>query len=776
MSSAESARRRGPDILLTVAVYAAIVSALLPLFRVVSVGPWTAGAVFLPAVLLAAGFLARQYRLPAIAVTLLEVALWTLSTTVLFLRDTAFLGIVPLGGSIPQAVAYVQQAGDEIVQGAAPLEAGSALSFMLVAAIGLLTIVIDHVVLTARMPLLAAVGLIPISLIPAIAVPADVDVGAFVLLSASILLMIRAETRRREGSASDLDAAGLSGGRTGAIRARSGGEITTRPVGLAATATGIGAVAVVVALVVTPLLPAPVARTAGFGPGGNSIDPTLQLGEDLRRPRDVEVLTMYTDAANAPYLRAATLTTFDGEIWRPDSGRSVTLDSGDALGPVVVDDDVRVKEFTAEIQVRDLVSPWLPVAYPAISVTGLQGDWAAMPSNRTVLSSATTASGQNYEVITHEPRPTLEQIQASTAVDDNPTRNPALALPTDLPRSIAEQALAITEGAATDYDKLRALQTWFRGPDFEYSLDAPVEDGFDGTGVEAIDEFLRVRSGYCVHFASAFALMARTLDMPTRIVVGYLPGVATGDQVDGEPVYSVTSAQLHAWPEVYFQDFGWIAFEPTKSRGTPTSFSPAASATPVEGGQEVEPTPRPTTSAAPQGPDLPDEEPTGEAGGATGATGGLSALPWAGLGLGIIVLLALPALVQVVRRRTLVASAREGDAAAAWRLVQDAAIDLGIPLPRGESPRAFGQRLVTDAGAPADEIALLVAAIERASYARGTGRQFGDGPAMADAATQVRSAMVAQSDVPRRIMAVAAPRSLVISPGSVFAGDAVHVR
>ena len=69
---------------------------------------------------------------------------------------------------------------------------------LIVGGTGLLTIVVDHVVLTARMPLLAAIGLIAVSLIPSIAVPGEVDVMAFVLLAAAILFLMRTDTRSRE--------------------------------------------------------------------------------------------------------------------------------------------------------------------------------------------------------------------------------------------------------------------------------------------------------------------------------------------------------------------------------------------------------------------------------------------------------------------------------------------------------------------------------------------------------------------------------------------------
>ncbi|EED6225841.1 transglutaminase domain-containing protein, partial [Salmonella enterica subsp. enterica serovar Haifa] len=132
-------------------------------------------------------------------------------------------------------------------------------------------------------------------------------------------------------------------------------------------------------------------------------------------------------------------------------------------------------------------------------------------------------------------------------------------------------AAEVTAGENTDYDRLVALQNWFRAQ-FEYSLETPVEEGFDGTGAEAVAEFLDERSGYCVHFAGAFALMAESLGMQTRIVVGYLPGSLTDEKRGEESIFSVTSDQLHSWPEVLFPGIGWVPFEPTASLGVPTAF------------------------------------------------------------------------------------------------------------------------------------------------------------------------------------------------------------
>ena len=164
------------------------------------------------------------------------------------------------------------------------------------------------------------------------------------------------------------------------------------------------------------------------------------------------------------------------------------------------------------------------------TVDGLDGRWAAVPYNRTVVSQAASTQGQTYEVVTNVPRPDARADPRARGAAGPTRATRRRRSPADLPPIIGELAAAGHRGRpTTDYDRLIALQRWFRGGEFEYSLEAPVEDGFDGSGAEAVAKFLEVREGYCVHFASAFALMARTLSMPTRIVVGYLPGTATSD-------------------------------------------------------------------------------------------------------------------------------------------------------------------------------------------------------------------------------------------------------
>ncbi|WP_438353977.1 transglutaminase TgpA family protein [Microbacterium sp. CJ88] len=753
MSSGEAQTRRPAELALTLGVFVAVVAALLPLLRVVSSGGWVPGAIALAALVLTAGYLARWFRLPALAASILEAAVWIVVVTLVFLRDTALLGVIPTPETLHAAPQLLRGAFDQIQQGAAPLAATPELSFLIVGALGLLAIMIDHVVITARMPLLAAVGLIAISLVPSIAVPGALNVVAFVLLAGAILFLLRVEVRAREAP------------KDARVRTRAAAH------GVTATAVGIGAIAVVVALVAAPLLPAPQRAGGGLGTGA-SIDPSLQLGDDLRRPSDTEVLRVRTNSGTAPYLRVATLSSFDGVVWQPDRAPTLPLSTAQSLGPIAVDPGVTVNPYTTDIQVENLVTSWLPVSFPAVEVTGLDGDWAAMPANRTVVGRSGTSQGQSYQVQTQVPRPTLEQIRARSADGRGPNVSPeSLALPAELPAIIAQTARDVTAGATTDYDRLHELQTWFRSSAFRYSLSAPVQDGFDGSGADAVASFLQVRSGYCVHFASAFALMARTLGMPARIVVGYLPGSSTGQNVDGQAVYVVQSGQLHAWPEVYFDGIGWVPFEPTNSLGVPTNFV-SDSITGGTPGEAARQTTAPTSSPAPTSSlDPTANDPTANDPAVAGGAGGGGLVPVGTVLLGILLALAVPAVVRAVLRRRLLLAARHGDAAAAWRAVQDEAIDLGIPVPASESPRMFAARLAAERGVDAAAMGALVRAIERASYAPGHRRDPAHGDETADAAASVCAHLRASTGAAARLLATLAPRSLVVRPGSVYAGS-----
>ena len=124
-------------------------------------------------------------------------------------------------------------------------------------------------------------------------------------------------------------------------------------------------------------------------------------------------------------------------------------------------------------------------------------------------------------------------------------------------RDLAQQ---ITAGATTPYDKALAIKDYFRTR-FTYSL--TVQRGHSN---DAMLNFLSIKKGYCEQFSGTFAAMARAVGLPTRVMVGFTPGILRADGL-----YHVAGRHAHAWDEVWFDGFGWVLFDPTPGRGAPGS-------------------------------------------------------------------------------------------------------------------------------------------------------------------------------------------------------------
>ncbi|HRE03889.1 MAG TPA: transglutaminase-like domain-containing protein, partial [Ilumatobacteraceae bacterium] len=138
------------------------------------------------------------------------------------------------------------------------------------------------------------------------------------------------------------------------------------------------------------------------------------------------------------------------------------------------------------------------------------------------------------------------------ATSSNPPDPLTLDLPSGFPGEVTATALAVTADAPNNYEKLLALQRWFHS---EFTYDLTVQRGHSDN---AMLNFLRVRRGYCEQFAGTFAAMARAIGIPSRVAVGYTPGELLAD---GK--FHVYGRNAHAWPEVWFDDIGWVSFEPT---------------------------------------------------------------------------------------------------------------------------------------------------------------------------------------------------------------------
>jgi hypothetical protein len=179
------------------------------------------------------------------------------------------------------------------------------------------------------------------------------------------------------------------------------------------------------------------------------------------------------------------------------------------------------------------------------------------PRSGSLLTPHETSDRLHYTVTSLQYLGSLSQrdLRLAPALTHSSTLTPYLQLPSSIPPSVKKLAARIVSGKKTEYARAIALQNYFYGPSFTYSLHPPT----DGAGTAALTTFLfQTQTGYCQQFAGAYAVLARAIGLPTRLAIGFTSGQAKGAN------YQVTDADAHTWPEVWFPRYGWVPFEPTK--------------------------------------------------------------------------------------------------------------------------------------------------------------------------------------------------------------------
>jgi hypothetical protein len=235
----------------------------------------------------------------------------------------------------------------------------------------------------------------------------------------------------------------------------------------------------------------------------------------------------------------------------------------------------------------------------------------------------------------------------------------------------------------------------------------------------------------------------------------------------GTSRYHVRALNAHAWPEVYLDGFGWVAFEPTPGRGAPNaSYSgvaesqarpdnpTSATTTPPTSATAAPPTTAPVTTPE-EAPQAPSSQPGQERAGRTWAV------------LLVLLVPAVPALVPLAklarrrRRRRAAANAAER-ALVAWREASESLAQAGLPRQRGETLHEHARRVGGAGRLPppaAGAMSELAGAAAVASYG-------GDpvGPEVATqavaAAATVEAGLKAAASRPERLRWALDPRAL----------------
>ncbi|MDR0626821.1 MAG: DUF3488 and transglutaminase-like domain-containing protein [Bifidobacteriaceae bacterium] len=670
---------------------------------------WLAWYIAFGLMVFAVGVIGRAARLVNGLVGLIAAALLPPAMIAAFAADVAWLLVIPNARVWDRFTDLGADLARAFILETSPLVAGDWIFAFVALAGGLLAWVFDWYVFTVRAP--AATGLFAalVGVVAVAFVRQGLPLGAFVPMTLAYLILLAATTPHpRPRFAAPL---------------------------IIALPTTLGLIAGLV--------------TPGLGIGGlvkgwgrsdvyiGGVNPLVDLGKDLRASPSTEALR-YRSSAGPVYLRLTTLSEFDGTTWRHGDGDDVTI-SADSDGLVAVpgaDSDLPGTEATIDIEITDLNADWLPAPYQPLVLRRVNGSLRIDQSDMTVFLGSGKSDGQNYTVEALLPDPgsaEAQQLRAQPLSEDElAALTPYLALPSDLPPVIADTAQSVVDGVGTDaFDQALALEDFFRDDGFTYSMSTPAREDYDGDSGAVIARFLEVKAGYCVHFAVAMTLMARTVGLPARVAMGYLPGDAVAQDAN-VVTYSVGADRLHSWPEIYLPGSGWVGFEPTVSRASASRYL-SASPGPSRSGAvpppaTVEPnapaspsalpslTGSPTASVSPSA-SVPSDDDNDDSGG--GRTDTPSWWVWSLAVFALLTLVAaLPGLRRLMVRRQRLRSGLIG----AWAEIGASAVDLGLAVPPWRTPSDAAGELATwldsaDQATAARALERLATAVEIAAYA-----------------------------------------------------------
>ena len=489
------------------------------------------------------------------------------------------------------------------------------------------------------------------------------------------------------------------------------------------------------------------------------------------------------------YFRLVTMETYNGGQFFADRPQVVDLEErpwefeGNAFaGPTA--------STTATIQIERLRMDWLPETYSPVAFSTpediLSQIRVRQEDGSLRLDGNLSYEGMVYTIESEVPQPDI----AVLATDDEGNLSPAfefaseeqavpqpklapireapinvedyLALPEDLDEGIADEAERQTANLTTNYEIGLALESWFHSDAFAYSTD--IDPGHGATDLAdwlLDDESPNYHIGYCENFATAMAVMARTLDVPSRVVLGFTPGELT----DQENVYVVRDRNAHAWVELWIPTQGWVRFDPTpRSDGVNpstfgiaedelgfelTSYLDVPATEPIR--VETSPLPRPEF-----GEDfIPEFQGTR---GAETDSGGIEIPGWVRTGIPIGLLLffliaGIPTIKWWQRQRRL-KRLEKGDITAAWEDIVSHLTDLGD----APSPAATPYEIATSVD---DAMLPLASVYGRSQYGPTGAVQSAHVNTAIESLSQTRAKLTTKHSSTQRLVAAYRPSTVV---------------
>ncbi|WP_051405163.1 transglutaminase TgpA family protein [Bacillus cihuensis] len=299
---------------------------------------------------------------------------------------------------------------------------------------------------------------------------------------------------------------------------------------------------------------------------------------------DDQTVVFYADASTRHYWKVENKSHYTGKGWtRLDNHGELTEYDNDQdivnLTSAAALPGMRLQELKASVKMEQFYNH-VPYPTPSIlqRVSADDADQYMFNDSTNLLTAQSKSWGRlkltDYEIdyfLTTFDRNYLRKVTSANNIPEN-IMNTYTQLPRNLPERIRNLAEKITSTQDNWYDKAKAIENHFDGPEFVYDKqDIPYPEERQ----DYVDQFLfETLRGYCDNFSTAMVVLLRSLDIPARWAKGYSDGVATIK--NGESIYMITNNNAHSWVEVYFPEVGWVPFEPTKGFNNTNRFYDAS--------------------------------------------------------------------------------------------------------------------------------------------------------------------------------------------------------
>jgi hypothetical protein len=294
-------------------------------------------------------------------------------------------------------------------------------------------------------------------------------------------------------------------------------------------------------------------------PASTSFGRSLSLGGE----RVVgDSLVFQVEAARGRYWRAVVYDTYTGRQWLTTAEEEATYGVDDPVpyanwaerAPLTQTVTFLAPSSGMLFAAPDIIAVDRPLAagIRPLPMTTAAGDPAVEIT--TARARTPLEANERYTVVSLQTQATERALHEASADYPESIRTRYLQLPENFSSRVAADAAGITANHDTAYAKARALETYLRTYTYNDAIPAPAADQ------DPIEYFLyEIREGYCDYYASAMALMLRSIGIPARTVSGY----AEGRYDEESRLYYITERDAHTWVEAYFPGYGWIEFEPT---------------------------------------------------------------------------------------------------------------------------------------------------------------------------------------------------------------------